>query len=170
MRFDSEADFEAACTALVTETAALLTAKGASAAVAESLTGGLVSSEIVRVPGSSLWFAEGCVTYSEDAKRRRLGVPAKVLSEHTAVSFETALAMAEGVRLSSNADIAVSTTGVAGPGPDEAGNPEGLVYIGGATRFGSTAAQLRLAGSRLEIRQQAAYAALKLLSELAKLV
>ena len=170
MRFSCEADFEAACTKLVINAARILEAKGASAACAESLTGGLLSSEIVRVPGSSLWFREGCVTYTDGAKERRLGVPQAVIGLHSAVSFETALAMADGMRLTSGADIAVSTTGVAGPGADAEGHPEGLAFIGGSPPFGSCVKELRLTGDRLEIRQQAVYAALKLMLRLAELV
>ncbi|MBR3487198.1 MAG: nicotinamide-nucleotide amidohydrolase family protein [Clostridia bacterium] len=168
MIFENENAFEAACGAVVTEISALMNEKSATAAAAESLTGGLISSEIVRVPGVSSWFAEGCVTYTDGAKMRRLTVSPVTLAQHTAVSRETAREMAEGMRASSGADIAVSATGLAGPGPDELGRPAGLVFIGGAAPHGSVTKELALSGSRLEIRQQAAYEALKLMLGLAK--
>ena len=166
----TESEFEAVCTGLVMETARALTEKNARAAAAESLTGGLLASEIVRVPGSSRWFSEGCVTYTDGAKAGRLLVSPALLAEHTAVSRPVAKAMAEGMLLTSNTDIAVSTTGLAGPGPDELGREAGLVFIGGATKKGCVTKELSLGGSRLEIRQSAVLEALKLLSALAKLV
>ena len=78
--------------------------------------------------------------------------------------------MAEGELALSHADAAVSTTGLAGPGPDEYGRPAWLVFIGGAVKNGSVSKELRLSGSRLDIRRQAAYEALKLLSELTKII
>ena len=168
MIFEDEKSFEAACTAVILEISALLTQKGASAAAAESLTGGLISSEIVRVPGASNWFSEGCVTYTDGAKMRRLGVSPATLEKQTAVSRETAGEMAEGMRNTSHADIAVSATGLAGPGCDEYGRPAGLVFIGGAAPHGSVTRELDLSGDRLEIRQQAAYEALRLMLGLAK--
>ena len=170
MIFENEAEFEAACTKLVKSIASQLNEKLRCAACAESLTGGLVASEIVRIPGSSCWFLEGCVTYTDRAKAERLGVSPAILKEHTAVSRQTAKAMAEGMLITSHADAAVSTTGLAGPGPDELGRPAGLVFIGGATRNGSVTRELHLCGTRLQVRQQAAYEALKLLDGLVKLI
>jgi PncC family amidohydrolase len=167
MIFSSEAEFEIACTEKVLEISALAGEKGLSCAAAESLTGGLISSEIVRVPGVSGWFIEGRVTYTDAAKERMLGVSPTTLAEHTAVSRETARAMAEGLLALSGADIAVSATGLAGPGPDELGRPAGLVFIGGALKTGSAVREYHFDGSRLEIRQQAAYAALSLMKALA---
>ena len=168
MRFLNEKDFAAACGDVIGRTAALLMEKGAWLSAAESLTGGLLASAIVGVPGASRWFTEGCVTYTDGAKINRLRVPSDVISRHTAVSFETARAMAEGSLLTSGSDLAVSTTGVAGPGPDDAGHPEGLVYVGAASRHGSAVRELHLEGDRLGIRRQAVYEALKLALKLAK--
>lgn len=168
MIFSNESEFEAAATALVEATSSIMNAKAARAASAESLTGGLLASEIVRVPGVSAWFCEGCVTYTDAAKERRLAVSPALLREHTAVSRPVARAMAEGELAASHADIAVSTTGLAGPGPDELGREAGLVFIGGATAKGSVTRELHLDGSRLQIRQQAVIEALKLLYKLAK--
>lgn len=158
--------FEDACTRLVADTGALLTSCGAYAAAAESLTGGLISSEIVRVPGSSKWFSEGCVTYTEAAKVKRLGVSSRTLERYTAVSRQVAAEMAEGELASSGADVAVSATGLAGPGCDELGRGAGLVYIGGACRYGCVVKRLTLSGDRTQIRRQAAYQAIKLLHAL----
>lgn len=170
MIFKTEAEFVSAMEKEVGELSLIMIEKGASAAAAESLTGGLISSEIVRVPGVSAWFKEGCVTYTDEAKEARLGVPAKLLEEHTAVSRPAARAMAEGELKRSGADIAVSATGLAGPGKDEYGRDAGLVFIGGATKKGSVTKELRLEGDRLQIRQAAACEAVKLLKELAKLI
>lgn len=163
-----EAGFAIACTAVVERIAAVMLKKGLHAAAAESLTGGLISSEIVRVAGSSRWFAEGCVTYTDAAKAARLGVDKAALSRYTAVSMPVAMQMAEGMRLTSGADIAVSATGLAGPGPDELGRGAGLVFIGGANKNGAVGRRLSLSGDRLTIRRQAAYCALRLLLSLAE--
>ena len=168
--FASEAEFEEACTRFVKETGALLTAIGAHAAAAESLTGGLISSEIVRVAGSSRWFKEGCVTYTDGAKASRLGVDVSTLAEHTAVSSQVAKQMAEGMLVSSGADIAVSATGLAGPGADELGREPGLVFIGGACKNGCVSVKYNFEGCRTQVRQQAAYAALHLMRSLARLI
>lgn len=165
-----ESLFESECSALVSDIASELTGKGRWAAVAESLTGGLLASEIVRVPGSSRWFREGCVTYTDGAKAKRLGVSPALLEEYTAVSRPAAKAMAEGMLASSGADIAVSTTGLAGPGKDELGRDAGLVFIGGAVLTGSVTKELRLSGTRLEIRQKTVLEALRLLKALAELL
>lgn len=163
-------DFDVKCAALVREAADELKKKNAFAAVAESLTGGMLASAVVSVPGSSAWFTEGCVTYSNEAKMRTLGVSPALLAEHTAVSRPAAKAMAEGLLKMTHADVAVSTTGLAGPGPDELGREAGLVFIGGATERGSVTRELALSGDRTEIRQKTVLSALSLLAELSKLV
>lgn len=155
---------------IVTDIASALTAKKASAAVAESLTGGMVASEIVRISGSSKWFIEGAVTYADDAKVRRLGVSRELIERKTAVCREVAQSMALGVRAASGADIAVSTTGLAGPGCDELGREAGLVYIAGAYTNGVVSKRLNLVGDRTQIREIAAYEALLLLRGLAFLL
>ena len=166
----TEAETNAACRALAEAAGRILIKKQARAAVAESLTGGMLASKIVDVPGASNWFIEGCVTYTDEAKTRRLGVPEGVLAAHTAVSRETARAMAEGELRLSGGDIAVSTTGLAGPGPDGYGRPAGLVFIGGASEKGSVTKELSLTGTRAEIRAQTVFEALKLLYKLAELI
>jgi len=139
-------------------------------AIAESCTGGLLASAFVDIPGSSATLLEGAVTYSNDAKTARLGVPKDLLNTHGAVSPQVAAAMAEGIARTSSADIGISTTGVAGPGGGTPEKPVGLVYIG--LHFNSVnnnngkptkTKELRLIGDRNEIRARAVVAALDML-------
>jgi PncC family amidohydrolase len=102
---------------------------GLSVAVAESCTGGLLGAALTAIPGSSAYVRGGVIAYADDVKRDLLGVPAAVLAEHGAVSEETAVAMAEGVRAALNASVGVSITGIAGPASDETDKPVGLVYV-----------------------------------------
>src|SRR5690606_25849076 len=117
--------------------ARLASAKGVTIATAESCTGGLVAHRITTVAGSSAYFIGGVVAYSNELKQSLLGVPAAILERHGAVSRQCALAMAQGVRLRTGADIGVSTTGIAGPGGATPTKPVGLVYIACATPWGS---------------------------------
>jgi len=112
----------------------LLTAQGKTLALAESCTGGCISSRITDVSGSSAVFTHGFITYANEAKVEMLDVPAKLIESYGAVSEQVAIAMAEGALKKSGADIAASVTGIAGPtgGTDE--KPVGTVYIGIATR------------------------------------
>lgn len=135
---------------------------GLTLSVAESCTGGMISSKIVDVPGASRVFYEGVVTYSNGAKIERLSVPEETLRTYGAVSEETAKDMAYGL-LNENVDIAVSTTGIAGPdgGTDE--KPVGLVYIGIAYKNADVLAyKCNFSGKRNEIRSSATNAALYL--------
>ena len=142
--------------------AKILIDKKFTIAVAESCTGGLVAAKLIEYPGISEVLLEGAVTYSNEAKKRRLGVKDETLSAYGAVSAETAAEMAKGIAMTSGADIGVSTTGVAGPGPSE-GKPEGLVYVGGYMGGKSYVKELHLAGKRNVIRERAAYSALDFL-------
>ncbi|VAX22455.1 ADP-ribose pyrophosphatase of COG1058 family / Nicotinamide-nucleotide amidase, partial [hydrothermal vent metagenome] len=108
---------------------ALLTDKKLTLAVAESCTGGLFASRITSAPGSSAYFLEGSVAYSNEAKIRRLGVKKSTLVKYGAVSAQTAREMAAGVCKKSGADIGVSSTGVAGPTGGTKEKPVGLIYI-----------------------------------------
>ncbi len=110
--------------------AEILTAKGLSIAVAESCTGGLISHKLTNVPGSSTFFNRGVVAYSNEAKIEILDVQPETIQQHGAVSPETALEMAKGVRRISGTDIGLSTTGIAGPGGGTTEKPVGLVYMG----------------------------------------
>jgi nicotinamide-nucleotide amidase len=107
---------------------------GASLATAESCTGGLVAHLITAIPGVSPYYPGGVVTYSNQAKTELLDVPAELIEAHGAVSPEVAVAMARGVLRRFDADVAVSATGVAGPGGGTPDKPVGLVYLGLATR------------------------------------
>jgi len=105
-------------------------------AAAESCTGGLLAATLTEIPGSSDVFERGFITYSNEAKRTMLGVTPMTLANHGAVSRETAEAMANGALAHSLADLAVSITGIAGPGGGSPGKPVGLVHFAAAGRGG----------------------------------
>jgi len=107
----------------------LLRSQGLTLAVAESCTGGLLGHRLTDVPGSSDYFIGGVIAYSYDAKERVLGVRHATLVEHGAVSEQAALEMARCARKSFHSDLALSVTGIAGPGGEMPGKPVGLVYI-----------------------------------------
>lgn len=115
----------------------LLKARGLTLATAESCTGGLVAQRITALPGASAVYRGGVVSYWTAMKADVLGVPQTLLDQYGAVSAQCAMAMAEGARQITGADLAVSVTGVAGPDCDERGNPVGLVYLGLATPSGT---------------------------------
>ena len=144
--------------------AELLSKNQLKLAVAESCTGGMIASQLVSVPGSSGWFIEGVVTYSPEAKMRRLGVKTETLDQYTDVSEETAKEMAEGIRISSGADIGISTTGYAGPSgaPDQIGH----VFIGVSDKDDVQAYEFHFKGSRERVRITASLNALNLLRKL----
>lgn len=114
----------------------LLNERGMTIATCESCTGGLVSQRITNVPGSSNVFGYGVCTYANEAKQKLLGVHAETLQTCGAVSKETALQMASGMLALSGADMAVSTTGIAGPGGGTPAKPVGLVYTAIVCRDG----------------------------------
>ena len=141
------------------ELIAELTARRLTIAVAESLTGGLLVAELVRIPGASAVVRGGVVAYDTSLKRSLLHVDSSVLNVHGPVHADVAKQMAVGVRTllavnEARADIGVSTTGVAGPGPTD-GHPAGTVFIGLSTGSGSWAVPLQLYGNRAEIRAEA---------------
>lgn len=145
------------------EVARLISASGMTIAVAESCTGGMLCSKFVSVPGSSNWFKEGCVTYSNEAKMNRLGVKKETLAECGAVSAQTAIEMAEGIRRTAMADIGISTTGYAGPDGGTGDKPVGTVFIGVAAKDKSFYKELHLTGKRERIRNMACLNALDIL-------
>jgi nicotinamide-nucleotide amidase len=137
---------------------------GWSVTTAESCTGGLVARLLTDAPGISAVYREGWVTYSDEAKVARLGVPRELIAAHGAVSGEVAAAMAAGAARASGARAALATTGVAGPGGGTATKPVGLVWLGLALDGAVQTRELRLAQvGRDSIRLYAAYAALELL-------
>jgi len=136
---------------------------GFTLAVAESCTGGLISERLTEVPGSSAYFMEGVVSYSNDAKVRLLGVPSDLIAEYGAVSASVAEAMAEGIRERAQTDFALSVTGIAGPGGGSEEKPVGLVYIALADDAHTEHRKLMLPGDRQLIRWRASQAALDLL-------
>jgi nicotinamide-nucleotide amidase len=138
-------------------------------ATAESCTGGLVAAALTEIAGSSDVVDCGFVTYSNAAKQALLGVPARTLDRHGAVSAETAIAMAVGALKHSQADLAVAITGIAGPGGGSKQKPVGLVHFAAASRDGRRIARKRLYGKigRRRVRERSVAEALALLSELA---
>jgi nicotinamide-nucleotide amidase len=130
--------------------------KGLKLAVAESCTGGLLSYVLTEIPGSSDVFERGFVTYSNISKTDLLGVEAKLIKEHGAVSHEVAESMARGAIRRSHADVAVAITGVAGPGKSEK-KPAGLVYVAFATAKYDEVVVLKnqFKGKRDSVRRQA---------------
>ena len=140
-------------------------ARGWMVATAESCTGGLVAALLTEIPGSSDVVERGFVTYSNEAKSEMLGVPAAVIAGHGAVSEPVARAMAEGALAHSRAQLAVSITGIAGPGGGSAAKPVGLVHFGLATRDRPTRHLERRYGDlgRTQVRARAVEDALALL-------
>ncbi|MEJ7616670.1 MAG: competence/damage-inducible protein A [Pyrinomonadaceae bacterium] len=136
---------------------------GYTVAVAESCTGGLIAQRLTDVPGSSVYFMEGLVTYSNEAKTRRLGVPENLLLEYGAVSAQVAEAMAIGVRRHASTDFGLSVTGIAGPGGGTEEKPVGLVYLALADGAHIEHRRVMLPGDRNLIRWRASQAALDLL-------
>jgi nicotinamide-nucleotide amidase len=139
-------------------------------AAAESCTGGLVAATLTEIAGSSDVFERGFVTYSNAAKEAMLGVPAATLEHFGAVSRETAEAMATGALAHSPADLAVSITGIAGPGGGTATKPVGLVLFAAAARGGMTTHQERRFGDigRAQVRRLSVLQALAMLQVLAQ--
>ena len=144
----------------------LLRARDLTLATAESCTGGLVAARLTDVPGSSDVFLGGIVAYADEVKIAQLGVPEGVLAEHGAVSEEAAAAMAQGARARLGADVAVSVTGVAGPGGGTGEKPVGLVFLHAAGPGGELARRVDFPGDRETIRQRAAVVALHLVRRL----
>jgi PncC family amidohydrolase len=143
---------------------ALLVERGLTLATAESLTGGGVGALVTSVPGSSAAYVGGVVAYASRLKVDVLGVPDDVVARSGVVSAACARAMAAGVRDVLGADIGVSTTGVAGPDPQE-GKPAGLVYVAVADERGAEVRELRLDGDRAAVRRGTAEAVLELLRD-----
>jgi PncC family amidohydrolase len=139
----------------------LIGARGLTMASAESCTGGRIAARITAVPGVSKVFVLGVVTYSNHAKTEVLGIDPGLIEHHGAVSAEVAAAMADGARRLAGSDLAVSVTGIAGPGGGTSQKPVGLVYLGFAVGDNPTeTVHLHLAGGRAAIQSRAVVAAL----------
>ena len=154
------------------EIVALLTTRGLRIAVAESLTGGLLVSELIRTPGASAVVNGGVVAYNTALKASVLGVDADLLARKGAVDPDVAAQMAAGVRVALAvhgvpADIGISTTGVAGPEPQD-GAAVGTVYLGFAIGDSVTTSAIRLSGDRESIRAAAVLASLERIATLLK--
>lgn len=139
--------------------------KGVRVSFAESCTGGLIGASVTSFPGASSIFMGSAVTYSNEAKMDVLGVPEDILIEHGAVSTETAVAMAKGSRRIYRSDIAVSVTGIAGPGGATETKPVGLVCIGVSSGKETYARSFVFQGDRDEVRRQTVLKALELMLE-----
>jgi nicotinamide-nucleotide amidase len=136
-----------------------------SVTTAESCTGGWIAKAMTDIAGSSEWFTDGFVTYSNESKTRSLGVPRSVLRSHGAVSEAAVRAMARGALERSGAELSVAVTGIAGPGGAAAGKPVGTVWLGWAERRGRSirvAVQLKhFRGDRDAVRRKTVRAALQ---------
>lgn len=139
--------------------------EGKTLVTAESCTGGGIGAALTAISGSSAVYKGGIISYTNEVKANVLGVGRKVLDQYGAVSAPVAAAMAHGVRDLLQADVAVSVTGLAGPGGDEFGNPVGTVYIGYEDKHRSLVKEFHFAGDREAVRKQAAESALKTVLE-----
>lgn len=141
----------------------LLRERNMTLAVAESCTGGLIANRITNVPGSSEYFLGGFVVYNNRLKTELLGVPQQLLDDHGAVSKEVAEAMASGARLTSRASVALSVTGIAGPGGGTPEKPVGLCFIGYSDADSTFAMKFNFGDNRKRFKDRASQAALELL-------
>ncbi len=145
------------------EVISILRKKGKTISLAESCTGGIIASKLTDVPGASEVFERSVVSYSNRSKIDLLGVSAVTLEEFGAVSHETALQMAVGIRDRAKTDIGLSVTGIAGPGGGTERKPVGLVYIGLSDSKGAESFELRIPGDRSRIRMMASMHALDII-------
>ncbi len=143
----------------------LLDSKGLTLATAESCTGGLIAAALTAIAGSSSVVMAGFVTYSNEAKQRMLGVPFSVLEGYGAVSDTVARRMAAGARAAAQVDLAVSCTGIAGPGGATPGKPVGLVHLGIASAAGVQAVRRVFPGDRTGVRAATVAEAFRLIRE-----
>ena len=136
--------------------------QGKTLVTAESLTGGGIGAALTAVSGSSVVYKGGIISYTNWVKEHILGVSHETLEHHGAVSLQTAEEMAVGARRVLRADVAVSVTGLAGPGGDDYGNPVGTVCIGFSNEHESFAVKHHFEGNREDVRNQTIRAALEL--------
>ena len=147
------------------EVIALLKKQGRKIAAAESITGGLIAATLINVAGASYVIDESFVTYSNEAKQRRLGVKEETLKNYGAVSEQTAFEMAAGICAATGADVGIAVTGIAGPDGGTPQKPVGLVYVGRSIDGKVDVIELRLKGSRQEIRDMVVNHALNFVKE-----
>jgi len=159
--------FDAQTVELATSVLAACRAKGWHVATAESCTGGLVAAALTAIAGASEVVDRGFVTYSNEAKMALLGVPEATLAAVGAISAESALAMAAGAVSRAGVDLAVSITGIAGPGGGSAEKQVGLVYLGVVTKTMCRSERHVFPGDRAGIRHAAMIRALEMLREAA---
>lgn len=146
----------------------MLSKKNFSLSVCESCTGGMLGSIITEIPGSSEYFKGGIIAYSNELKKKIIGVKNKTLKNFGAVSRETAKEMALGLKKLTHSDIGISITGIAGPGGGTKDKPVGLVYIGVILNKKIMVEKNIFTGSRQQIRKKACEKALKLLIQMLK--
>ena len=139
---------------------------GKTLCTAESCTGGGIGSSITAIPGSSAVYKGGIISYCNEVKHTLLQVDLKLLSAHGAVSAQVAEAMAVGARKMLSTDVAVSVTGLAGPGGDDYGNSVGTVFLGYADNACVLSREFHFSGDREAVREQAVYNALLLILEM----
>jgi PncC family amidohydrolase len=143
--------------------------KGLKLAVAESCTGGLIGHRITNIPGSSDYYLGSVTAYAYEVKQQLLGVKQETLTEYGAVSRETVIEMARGIRACLDADfpmectVGISVSGIAGPGGSTPGKPVGLVWIGLSSKDGNHAWKFLWKGNRIQNKESSAQAALQLL-------
>ena len=142
--------------------------KGKTLVTAESLTRGGIGAALTQVSGASAVYKGGIISYTNEVKHRLLGVPLEILNEYGAVSAPVAKAMAEGAGKALEADVAVSVTGLAGPGGDEYGNPVGTVFIGYSDENGTVVKPCLFSGDRESVRNQTIASALQLILDMQK--
>jgi PncC family amidohydrolase len=143
----------------------LLSSHGLWLAVAESCTGGLIGHLLTNVAGSSRYYMGSVTAYANEAKVRLLGVSRETLEKYGAVSSETVIEMARGVRITLAADIGISVSGIAGPGGGTPEKPVGTVWVGLSTPFQEYSRHYIWSGDRLAVKERSAQAALNLLVE-----
>ena len=147
-----------------------LCSKSLTISTAESCTGGMVASKLIGYPGISEVFKEGAITYSNEAKIKRLGVNKETLENFGAVSYETAVEMAQGIAREACTDIGISTTGIAGPGGGTNEKPVGLVYIAIKIKNKTVVKKFMFDGNREHVRYKATISALEMINKEIKLI
>ena len=160
---DATGPTDAALKALTADLGRTLVDAGLRLALAESCTGGWIAKAATDHPGSSAWFEAGFVTYSDAAKTAALGVSSDLIAEHGAVSEPVVQAMAVGARQKTGADVAISVSGIAGPGGASAQKPVGLVWFGWSFGDRNWTCQAEFEGDREAVRRQAVAMAITVL-------